>query len=138
MLTSVSRMTRILAIFLLLNILALWAFTLSLNDKVLTADHEHYCAGKIHSHPNVSEHEHDYAEAFHDHSTVARHGHDYAESRHDHDYAESRHDHSVLGDPRFSEISHSHDEMHNHGYDELHTHGYGELHTHGYGELHRH
>ena len=96
MLTSVSRMTRILAIFLLLNILALWAFTLSLNDKVLTADHEH----------------------------------DYAESRHDHEYAESYHDHSVRGDPRRSEISHSHDEMHNHGYDELHTHGYGELHRH--------
>jgi hypothetical protein len=106
-------MTRILAIFLLLNILALWAFTLSLNDKVLTADHEHYCAGKIHSHPNVSEHEHDYAEAFHDH-----------------EYAESLHDHSVLGDPHFSEISHSHLKMHTHGYDELHTHDRGELHTH--------
>jgi len=105
MLTSVSRMTRILAIFLLLNILALWAFTLSLNDKMLTADHEHDYA--------ESRHDHEYAESYHDHSTVARH---------EHDYAESRHDHSVRGDPRRSEISHSHDEMHNHGYDELHTH----------------
>ena len=118
-------MTRILTIFLLLNILALWAFTLSLNDKVLTADHEHYYAGKIHSHSNVSEHKHDYAKEFHDHSTVARHGHDYAESRHSHayawhdhdheyDYAESGHDHSVMGDPDFSEINHSHRELHQH------------------------